>query len=25
MTINDDVYGKLTPDMLDDILAKYQD
>ncbi len=23
MTINDDVYGRLTPDMLDDILAKY--
>ena len=25
MTINDDVYGRLTPDMLDDILAKYAD
>ncbi len=25
MTINDDVYGKLTVDMLEDILAKYAD
>ena len=24
MTINDDVYGKLTPDMLEGILAKYE-
>ena len=25
MTINDDVYGRLTPDQIDGILAKYQD
>lgn len=24
MTINDDVYGRLTPDQVDDILAKYE-
>ena len=24
MTINDDVYGRLTPDQIDDILAKYE-
>lgn len=25
LTVNEDVYGRLTPDMLDDILAKYND